>query len=153
MNGIWVRSQGVSISAIEHLDIEARPTLRQAFADGIERGFRGELPALPENADCYRLRANSVDVGALVLIPAIPTRNDVSLVALVIEPKWRGNAFATKALLAVERRLLSEGGKRLVARVPRTNGRGLYFMLRAGFTPMTDAPLGDATWFIRGGAN
>ena len=153
MSGVWARSQGVSICATEHLDVEARPTLRQALADGIERGFEGKLPSLPENAECYRLRANSADVGALVLIPAYPTLNDVTLFALVIDSEWRGNAFATKALLATERRLLREGKKRLVARVPRTNGRGLYFMLRAGFTPMIDASPNDTTWFIRGGAS
>jgi GNAT superfamily N-acetyltransferase len=65
----------------------------------------------------------------------------------------RGRACATKALLAAERRLLAEGATRMLARVPRTNGRGLYFMLRAGFTPVTadERPHdpGDATWFAR----
>ncbi len=39
------------------------------------------------------------------------------------------------------------------ATVPRTNGRGLYFMLRCGYAPLLAAPAGadceGVTWFER----
>ena len=153
MSGVWARFAEVSIVPAGAFDLEARPALRQAYADGIERGFEGDLPELPEAADCYLLRARATEVGLLALLPACPRPRDTAVVALAIDPDWRGNAFATKALLATERRLRRDGDARLVARVPRTNGRGLYFMLRVGFTPLTDAPPDEATWFVRGGRN
>jgi hypothetical protein len=44
----------------------------------------------------------------------------------------------------------------MLARVPRTNGHGLYFMLRCGFVPVPagerpsdDPEWTDVTWFAR----
>lgn len=153
MSGVWARSGDLTIVRTEAIDLEGAPALRQALADGIERGFEGELPELPEDAEQYLLRAHSADVGMLALVRDCPTPGTVATVALAIDPAWRGSALATKALLAAERRLQREGVDRLVTRVPRTNGRGLYFMLRAGFTPLQGLPPDDATWFARGGRN
>ena len=152
MSGVWARLGGVSVVPTDSFDLEQRPGLRQAYADGIERGFEGDLPKLPEAIERYLLRARSSDVGLLALLRDRPTAGDTSVLAIAVDPEWRGNAFATKALLAVERRLLRGDTGRLVVRVPRTNGRGLYFMLRAGFTPLAGTPGDDASWFARGGS-
>ena len=152
MSGVWARFEDVSIVASEPIDLEARPTLRQALADGIERGFDGELPELPADAEQYVLRSRSSDVGLLALQRDCPEPRSATVIALAIDPDWRGNAFATKALMAAERRLGRDGIDRLLTRVPRTNGRGLYFMLRLGLTPVADGPRDEATWFVRGGS-
>ena len=154
MSGVWARFQGVSVVESGPIDLEARPALRQAYADGIERGFDGDLPELPGEAETYLLRAGGEEVGLIALLEGCPGAADIAVVALAIAPDHRGNAYATKALVAVERRLSRDRNRRLVTRVPRTNGRGLYFMLRAGFTPTTEASDdGDATWFARGGSH
>ena len=71
-----------------------------------------------------------------------------------VDPLRRGSAVGARALIAAERRLAREGAGELVTRVPKTNGRGLYFMLRAGYSPVTDidwasSPDDGATWFRR----
>ena len=152
----WARLYDVTLHAVAVLDLEGSAALRQAFADGIERGFVGELPALPERARRYLVRSGGEDVGLLAVVEGCPTADEVAVVALAVDPGRRGRAYAAKALLAAERRLRREGASEVVARVPRTNGRGLYFMLRAGFTPYVPAPeVADrgATWFKRGGSN
>ncbi len=100
------------------------------------------------------MRAEGAVVGALVLQRDCPSRGVAAVLAVAIDPERRGFACGTKALLLAERRLAAEGIARVTARVPRTNGRGLYFMLRAGYTPeaLRGEPArddGDATWFAR----
>ena len=125
--------------------------LRQAYIDGIERGFEGEPPALPEGVERYAVRVEGETVGLLAVMHECPSAGDAAVLAVAVDPASRGHASGTKALLAAERRLLGDGAKRVLVRVPRTNGRGLYFMLRAGFTPSGGFDGADATWFIRGG--
>jgi GNAT superfamily N-acetyltransferase len=153
VSGVWARSGDLSIVRTKAIDLDEAPALRQALADGIERGFEGNLPEFPAGTEQYLLRAHFVDVGMLALVRDCPTPGTVAVVALAIDPAWRGSALATKALLAAERRLQQEGIDRLVTRVPRTNGRGLYFMLRSGFTPLQELTRDGATWFARGGRN
>lgn len=153
MSGVWARFEDVHIVESGPIDLDARPELRQAYADGIERGFDGDLPALPAGTETYLLRAHGTDVGLMALLRDCPTEGDVAALALAVDPAARGNAYATKALIAADRRLQRDGAHRLVTRVPRTNGRGLYFMLRVGFTPVSGISDGeDATWFARGGS-
>ncbi len=152
-SGGWAGFGDVRLVRSAPIDLDARPELRQAVADGIERGFDGELPSLPDASETYLLRAHGSDVGLMALLADCPRVGDVAVVALAVDPVERGNAYATKALIAAERRLRRDGGGRLVTRVPRTNGRGLYFMLRVGFTPVQDvSDREDATWFARGGS-
>ncbi len=153
VSGVWARFDDVTLVAVDELDLESNDGFRQAFADGIERGFEGDLPTLPEQAESYVVRARSSDVGFLALLRDHPTEREAAVVALAIDPDARGNAYATKALLAAERRLKRDGVARTLTRVPRTNGRGLYFMLRVGFTPLAEGPDEDATWFARGGSD
>lgn len=153
MSGVWARFADVTLTSTDALDFEGHEGFRQAFADGIERGFDGELPALPAAAELYLVRAHASDVGFLALMRDCPNAGEAAVVALAIDPASRGNAYATKALIAAERRLQRDGIGRTLTRVPRTNGRGLYFMLRVGFTPLHDGPDEDATWFARGGSD
>lgn len=152
MSRAWARFEDVSLVPSPPIDLEDHPELRQALADGIERGFEGDLPPFPEQAESYLLRAGASDVGLMAVIRDCPTPGSAAVVALAIAPDERGSAYATKALLAAERRLQRDGVERIVTRVPRTNGRGLYFMLRVGFTPVSDPPDDGATWFSRGGS-
>lgn len=148
--GAWAQLEGVGLVevAAEELDSEG---LRQAMLDGIERGFEGDTPELPEGAERYAVRAEGETVGLLAVKRDCPSDGDAAVLVVAIEPASRGHAYGTKALLAAERRLLSDGAGRVLVRVPRTNGRGLYFMLRAGFTPSAGPDGPEATWFVRGG--
>lgn len=129
--------------------------IRQALLDGVDRGLTGDPPVLPEAAAVYALRAGRRTTGAADGVVAVardcPRPGEAALLAVAVAPSARGRALATKALLLAERRLIEEGTTRVLARVPRTNGRGLYYMLRCGFTPVADVPhdAGDATWFAR----
>jgi len=135
-------------SQAEALDDEG---LRQAYLDGIERGFEGDAPELPDGVEHYAVRSEGETVGLLAVMHDCPSDGDAAVLAVAIAPASRGHAYGTKALLAAERRLLRDGAERVLVRVPRTNGRGLYFMLRAGFTPSTELDGPEATWFVRGG--
>ena len=167
---VWARGLGLSLIATDATTVLAKPALAQALADGIAHAHAGPLHGFPSEAEWYLVRDGSVDahpgagagvgVGVVVIRRHWPHRGDAALFAAAIAPEHRGRSTATKAILLIERRLKREGIARLLARVPRTNGRGLYFMLRAGYTPLPpeetppsearDAP-DDVTWFARGG--
>lgn len=130
--------------------------IRQALLDGVDRGLNGDPPEIPSTASVFALREGRRTTGAsdgiLALARDRPRSGEAELLAVAVAPASRGRALATKALLLVERRLAEDGVTRLFVRVPRKNGRGLYYMLRCGFAPVTDtAPRddGDATWFAR----
>ena len=157
----WARGLGVSLLPSAEATVLARPALVRALADGIAHGHDGPLPAFPEGATWHLVREGGTDVGVAVLRRDYPGAGEAALLAIAIAPEHRGRAVATKALLVIERRLKRLGVTRLLTRVPRTNGRGLYFMLRAGYTPLPPAerPAAasaddeDVTWFARGGRN
>ncbi|PZC41445.1 MAG: Acetyltransferase (GNAT) family protein [Chloroflexi bacterium] len=146
----WAEFESVGLVAAEAAELDT-DGLRQAYIDGIERGFEGEPPALPEGVEHYSVRVEGETVGLLAVMRDYPSAGDSAVLAVTIDPASRGHASGTKALLAAERRLLRDGADRVLVRVPRTNGRGLYFMLRAGFTPSAGFDGADATWFVRGG--
>jgi GNAT superfamily N-acetyltransferase len=148
--GAWARFEGVGLIASDAVLLHDED-LRQAYLDGIERGFEGELPSLPEGSAQYAVRAEGETVGLLAVMRDCPSDGEAAVLAVAIAPASRGHAYGTKALLAAERRLLRDGVERVLVRVPRTNGRGLYFMLRAGFTPSAEFEGPEATWFVRGG--
>jgi len=149
-DGVWAQLEEVELVESETTELE-NAGLRQAYLDGIERGSQGVPPVLPEGCERYSVRVEGETVGLLVVMHDCPSAGDATVVTVAIDPASRGHARGTKALLAAERRLLSDGTERVLVRVPRTNGRGLYFMLRAGFTPSAGFDGPDATWFVRGG--
>ena len=155
MTAGWARGHGLSIVPTTAAAALADPALHRALADGVEYGYAGPLPDLPADATWFLVREGRADVGVAVLQRDVPRAGTAALLALAIAPDHRGRATATKAILVIERRLAREGVTRLIARVPRTNGRGLYFLLRVGYTPIdpADAPASsdDVTWFARGG--
>jgi ribosomal protein S18 acetylase RimI-like enzyme len=144
---------GVTLARVEALDLETSPGLARALADGIERNHEGPPPSFPPGSERYLVRAGGDVAGVLVLRRDCPADGTAAVLAIAIDPARRGRAIGVKALLVAERRLARDGQGRVIARVPRTNGRGLYFMLRAGYTPLatdeTPHETGDATWFGR----
>jgi GNAT superfamily N-acetyltransferase len=151
----WARLLGVALAPVDLAVALEDPRLRRALADGLERGYAGDLPGFPRGVEAFAVREGGADVGLLVLQRDCPGRGEAAVLAVVVAVEHRGRSCGAKALLAAERRLHREGFARVLARVPRTNGRGLYFMLRAGYVPVPlearpdDA--GDATWFARTG--
>lgn len=152
----WARGLGIALVASDAARVLADAALSRALADGIEHAYAGPLHEFPADAEWYLVRDAGEDVGVAVVQRGVPAAGEAALWAVAIAPEHRGRAVATKAVLVIERRLKRDGIERLVARVPRTNGRGLYFMLRVGYTPLPpgEAPAGtegDVTWFARGG--
>lgn len=151
----WARGLGISLVASDAPSVLADASLYRALADGIEHAHEGPLHEFPASAEWYVVREDGADVGVAVLERNAPRAAEASLWAVAIAPEHRGRATATKAILVIERRLKRDGIDRVIARVPRTNGRGLYFMLRVGYTPLPPAETpaedtGDVTWFARG---
>ncbi len=152
----WARYLGVTLLRTTPQEVAASPSLLRALTDGWDRAAEPSLPETPAAAEWYRIREGGADAGVAIVMRECPRPGEATLLAVAVAREARGRACATKALLAAERRLVAEGASRMLARVPRTNGRGLYFMLRAGFTPVPagerpDEP-GDATWFSRKGS-
>lgn len=147
---IWARGEGVTLVPFTGpLDGGLDPALERALRDGVERGYEGPLPSAPPHASCMAVRADGETAGLLVFEREMPAPHAATVHAVAIDPARRGHDYGARALLAVERRLRREGVSTFYGRVPRGNGRGLYFMLRAGYSPI--APLLDdgATWFRR----
>jgi len=128
-NRVWARGFGVTLRPLTPGDLDA-PGVQRALRDGIERNYEGELPAPPPGASCHAILAGRALVGVLAFRHDVPSPGAVVFDCLAIVPAQRGHAYAARALLAAERRLRAAA---CYGRVPRTNGRGLYFMLRCGF--------------------
>ena len=145
----WARGLGVALVPAPEPPAEAG--LLQAARDGIERGYAGELPPPPEGGTCFLVRAGGRSVGLLALHPAGPHEAAGTVAGVAIDPAERGRDLATRAVIVAERRLRRLGVRELYARVPRGNGRGLYFWLRAGYAParVAGAGGGDVTWLRR----
>lgn len=151
--GAWARGLGIALLRTEVAAALDHPGLVRALQDGIERGAPVDLPPFPDGAEWYLVREAGTVMGVAVIRRDCPRPGTAALLAVAIDPAHRGRATATKAILVAERKLAAEGQSPLLARVPRTNGRGLYFMLRTGFVPLPEGERpddpGDATWFGR----
>jgi GNAT superfamily N-acetyltransferase len=149
-SGTWARAHGVSLVPATPEVIRSDPGLMRALADGIKRGIDPEIE-LPGTVDWYLVREQRVTIGAVAVRRDYPDAGAATLVAVAIHPEHRGRASGTKAVIAAERRLQREGFAPVLVRVPRTNGRGLYFMMRCGYTPVARRPedAGNTTWFAR----
>ena len=145
--GTWARGFGVTLVAS---DGPAGDGVTQALRDGIERGYGGELPSFPGGAERLFVRVGGSTVGLLALQRDCPRPGAATFLAVAIDPGRRGHSYGASAMLAAERRLRRDGVDDCYARVPRSNGRGLYFMLRCGYAPMRHPPVDDgAAWFRR----
>ncbi len=151
--GVWARGGGLTLLP---LDGPLSDAIARALRDGVERGYEGDPPPLPPGTVCMTVRvggAGGADVGLIAFQRDHPSQAAVTVHAVAIDAEQRGNGYGTHALLLAERRLRRDGVERFFARVPRGNGRGLYFMLRAGYAPVAPPiapPSTDgATWFRR----
>jgi hypothetical protein len=145
---VWARGDGVTLRAAAAEDF-ARDDVQRALRDGIERGYDGELPPAPDDTQWYLIEAAHSVVGVLASRPQFPSARAATLHALAIVIAQRGHAHGAHALFTWENRLARNGVREFYARVPRTNGRGLYFMLRCGYAPTTPRAEDGATWFRR----
>src|SRR5690606_29495863 len=130
----WTRGPGVALRSATPRDIEA-PGVQRALRDGIERGYEGALPEAPPGCECYSIVAQGQVVGLLAFVRDTPGDGEVTFWAVAIVPEHRAHAYGARALQAAERRLHREGTRAFYMRVPRGNGRGLYFALRCGYAP------------------
>ncbi len=144
----WARGDGVMLRVATAEDLDDAG-VQQALRDGVERGYLGALPEFPLGCEWYSIRADDERVGVIALTRD-QVRREVTVHALAIVAAQRGHAYAAHALLAAERRLAIDGVRQFLARVPRGNGHGLYFMLRCGYAPIIPPPEEDGTtWFRR----
>jgi len=123
--------------------------VQRALRDGIERGYEGALPEAPPGCECYSIVAQGQVVGLLAFVRDTPGDGEVTFWAVAIVPEHRAHAYGARALLAAERRLHREGTRAFYMRVPRGNGRGLYFALRCGYAPAIAPAEDGATWLRR----
>lgn len=131
--------------------------LHRALSDGLERSYTGPLPPWPSGVVRRVIFMGAEPVGVLAWRLDWPRRSAVTIVALAIDPASRGHAYAARALLRAEATLDAAGTAQWYALVPRTNGRGLYALLRCGYAPLTGLPVPDVsvnaqipvTWFRR----
>ncbi len=154
MSGVWTRHAGVTLQRLDGPPREGLDAgLARALLDGVERGHQGapdrSASCATANVEWFALRAGGETVGLLALERNRPARDAATVLAVAVAPERRGSDYGARALLAAERRLRRDGVKQCYARVPRTNGRGLYFVLRAGYTPVRPPVDDDATWFRR----
>ncbi|MCK9495578.1 MAG: GNAT family N-acetyltransferase [Dehalococcoidia bacterium] len=154
---VWTKYLGVSLVTSDAARVAAQPALVRALTDGHDRAA---APAMPEDAESlgewFEMREGGETVGVALVRRDCPKPGQAALLAVATAREVRGRATSTKTVLAAERKLAAEGYSPMFVRVPRTNGRGLYFMLRCGFTPVPalERPAsdgGDATWFGRPG--
>ena len=154
MSGVWTRHAGVTL---RRLDGSPRDGPDAAFArtlfDGVERGQERSpersAGCATANVEWFALRAGGEAVGLLALERDRPERDAATFLAVAVVPERRGRGYGARALLAAERRLRRDGVEECFARVPRTNGQGLYFVLRAGYAPVRPLVDDGATWFRR----
>ena len=145
MSGFWARYDEVCLSQGE---------LVKNFSDSstdISKKIIDSLGSLEPEIYRHEIRVQSKNVGELFLMKNIPHENDVTIHSLIVNNIDRGHAYGTKALLAVERKLARVKINNFWAVIPLINGRGMYFLLRAGFTPSHNYDHVELNWFIRGG--
>lgn len=152
-SGVWTRHLGVTLARSDRARVASQPALVRALTDGVDRSGEPAMPDVPAAAEWYEVREGGQTVGVALVARDCPRTGAATLLAVATAREERGRATSTKAVLAAERKLAAEGYTPLFVRVPRTNGRGLYFMLRCGFTPVPADQRphdpGDTTWFAR----
>jgi GNAT superfamily N-acetyltransferase len=94
-------------------------------------------------------------VGVAAYQTGSPSRHAARIRFLIVEPARRRLGIGGRAVLALERRLTTLAGA-LYVKVPASLGLALYFWLRLGYRPLTQAeapspasPTSPATWMVR----
>ena len=154
MSGVWTLHAGVTLLRLNGPPREGSDAaLARALLDGAERGHQQSpdrsASCATANVEWFALRAGGETVGLLALERSRPTRDAATFLAVAVAQERRGRGYGARALLAAERRLRRDGVEQCFARVPRTNGHGLYFVLRAGYAPVRPPVDDGATWFRR----
>lgn len=139
----WARGHGIVLRPLDHdaiAHLRADPAMRRAIADGVDRSPDGALPEWPHHAEAFAITDGTGTaartVGVIAIARDAPVAGDAAILVLAVVPEWRGRAAGMRALLVAARRLDQTGAREVWTCVPRTNGHGLYFMLRAGFAPV-----------------
>jgi hypothetical protein len=150
---VWTRDGEIVLREATEADI-ADERIDFALHDQVERGYEGALPLAREGLERYAIEVGGALVGLLGFRRHEPHGGAMVVDDLAIAVSERGHAYGTRALLAAEQRLARDGILEGFARVPRGNGRGLYFMLRCGYAPIAaleDEGSGNegVTWFQR----
>jgi hypothetical protein len=150
---VWTRDGEIVLREATEADI-ADERIDFALHDQVERGYEGALPAARDGLERYAIEVGGALVGLLGFRRDEPHAGAMVVDDLAIAVAERGHAYGTRALLATEQRLARDGILEGFARVPRGNGRGLYFMLRCGYAPIAaleDEGSGNegVTWFQR----
>lgn len=145
----WARGEGVVLRRAL-IETFAAPEIGRALLDSIARGYEGEPEPIAAAAEVFVIEVGGETVGVLGFERGRPAPSAVAVTTLAIARGQRGHAYAARALLVFERRVAREGADAVWTRVPRGNGRGLYFVLRCGYAPVTPPPVDDgASWFRR----
>lgn len=144
----WARGFDVALYPLALAGL-ADEGIERALRDGIERGYEGALPEAPAGCESFVVRRGATVVGVVAFVRGQPRDEAATVWAVAVVPEQRANAYGARALFAAERRLRREGVRELYSRVPRTNGRGLYFMLRCGYAPIVPPVEDGATWLQR----
>jgi GNAT superfamily N-acetyltransferase len=83
-------------------------------------------------------------IGVAVAAPDEPEEDAACMAFVAIRPDERYRGLGGEAALAVERRASERwGSRRFLAPVPENRGLAVYFWLRLGYRPLTQA---DAQW-------
>ncbi|MCH2657480.1 MAG: hypothetical protein MKZ81_00520 [Dehalococcoidia bacterium] len=147
MGGPWARYNEVIISHGKLVEDHSDPST------DISKKISGSFAISKPETFRHQIRVQGNNVGEFFFIKDIPQKKDIIIHSLIINNIDRGHAYGTKALLAVERKLSKTNINNFWAVLPLKNGRGMYFLLRAGFTPLQSNDHAELNWFIRGGQN
>ena len=150
---VWTRDGEIVLREATSDDV-VDEQIAFALHDQVERGYEGALPDARDGIERYAIEVSGERVGLIGLRRNEPHEGAMVVDDLAIAVAERGHAYGTRALLAAERRIARDGIREGFARVPRGNGRGLYFMLRCGYAPidaLEDEGSGNegVTWFQR----
>lgn len=145
-NRLWTRGDGLVLLRLKEAPASKFPVGKcERFWHQTGSTNDQDLPSV----EWYAIQITEEYVGVLALKRNLPQIQTATIFAIEIIPEHRGQTLGMRALLIAEKKLKREGIDQCYSRVPRNNGRGFYFMLRAGHAPITP-PFkdDDATWFL-----
>jgi hypothetical protein len=144
--GEAVKTQRLVLSAARSPDIQEMPWLVAALAPEWEID---DLLAHVEADEGVAIAKPSGDlIGIAVATPDEPEAGAACMAFVAIDPREQFRGLGGEAGVALERRVVQRwGARRLLAPVPEGRGLAVYFWLRLGYRPLTQA---GAPWAVRG---